>query len=66
MEKRASREQIVAAVELAGLSLTPALLDELVISYRQIEPSLLRLRQSRERFDEPAHVFDPRKFMPVI
>lgn len=66
MEKRASREQIIAAVELAGLSLTPALLDELVLSYRQIEPSLLRLRQSRARFDEPAHAFDPRKFMPGI
>jgi hypothetical protein len=25
---------------------------------------LMRVRRGRERADEPAHAFDPRKFMP--
>ena len=36
---------------------------ELVDAYRLIEPSLQRLRRSRDRRDEPAHIYDPRAFM---
>lgn len=49
----------------AGLDLSAAHFDELVDAYGQLEPMLWRLRRGRARADEPAHVFDPRTFMPV-
>ena len=61
----ASREEIAVMARAAGLDLSPAHLGELVDAYGQLEPMLWRLRRGRERADEPAHVFDPRKFMPV-
>jgi hypothetical protein len=48
---------------IAGLDVIPAYFDELVDAYRNIEPMLWRIRTSRARADEPAHAFDPRKFM---
>lgn len=62
----ASREEIAAMARIAGLDLAPVYFDELVEAYRGIEPMLWRIRQSRDRADEPAHTFDPRKFMPKI
>lgn len=58
-----TREDIAVMAKVAGLDLSPALFDELVDAYRLIEPSLLRLRRSRDRRDEPAHIYDPRAFM---
>lgn len=60
----ATREEIAAMARIAGLDLAPAYFDELVEAYRNIEPMLWRIRQARDRADEPAHTFDPRKFMP--
>ena len=60
----ASREDIAVLARNAGLDLPPDLFDELVEAYRNIEPMLMRLRRGRDRADEPAHAFDPRKFMP--
>jgi hypothetical protein len=48
----------------AALNLSPEYFDELVAAYRNIEPMLWRIRAGRDRADEPAHTFDPRKFMP--
>ncbi len=60
----ATRDEIAVLARIAGLDLSPEYLDELVDAYRIIEPMLRRLRRSRDRADEPAHVYDPRKFMP--
>lgn len=60
----ATREEIAVLAKNAGLDLPPDLFDELVVAYGTIEPMLMRLRRGRDRADEPAHVFDPRKFMP--
>jgi hypothetical protein len=62
--KPASREEIAAMARVAGLDLPPAIFEELVDGYATLEPMLWRLRRGRDRADEPAHVFDPRKFMP--
>lgn len=64
-EQMVTREDIAAIARVAGLDLSPALFDELVEAYRLIEPSLQRLRRSRDRKDEPAHVYDPRAFMAI-
>ncbi|MEN5081628.1 hypothetical protein ABE438_04000 [Bosea sp. TWI1241] len=61
----ATREEIAVLARNAGLDLPADLFDELVAAYAGIEPMLMRLRRGRDRADEPAHVFDPRKFMPV-
>ncbi|GGF55176.1 hypothetical protein GCM10007301_13470 [Azorhizobium oxalatiphilum] len=60
----ATREEIAVLARNAGLDLPPEIFEELVQAYGNIEPMLMRLRRSRDRADEPAHVFDPRKFMP--
>lgn len=60
----ASPEEIAVLARIAGLDLPPQYMDELVAAYRNVEPMLLRVRQGRDRADEPAHAFDPRKFMP--
>lgn len=62
--KSATREEIVAMVKIAGLDRHPEYLDEIIEAYRNLEPMLQRVRRSRDRADEPAHTFDPRKFMP--
>jgi len=60
----ATRDEIAALARNAGLDLPQDLFDELVEAYRNVEPMLVRLRRGRARADEPAHVFDPRKFTP--
>ena len=62
--KPATREDIAAMLKIAGLDLGPDYFDEIVEAYHNIEPMLWRIRQGRNRADEPAHTFDPRKFMP--
>lgn len=64
-DKPATREEIAGMARMAGLNLPPEYFDELVEAYANLEPMLKRLRRGRDRADEPAHVFDPRKFMPV-
>lgn len=60
----ATREEIAVLAKNAGLDLAPQYFDELVEAYANIQPMLQRVRQGRNRADEPAHTFDPRKFMP--
>jgi hypothetical protein len=60
----ATREEIAAMARIAGLTLSPEHFEELVEGYRNLETMLVRLRRGRDKLDEPAHVFDPRKFMP--
>jgi hypothetical protein len=60
----ATSDEIAAMAKVAGLSLAPQYFDELVEAYRNIEPMLWRIHRGRDRADEPAHTFDPRKFMP--
>jgi hypothetical protein len=60
----ATREEIAVLAKTAGLDLPAEYFDELVEAYRNIEPMLLRVRRGRDRADEPAHTYDPRKFMP--
>ena len=60
----ATRDEIFTLAKMAGLSLSPQYFDELVEAYHNIEPMLQRIRRGRDRADEPAHAFDPRKFMP--
>lgn len=61
----ASREEIAVLARTAGLDLPAEYLDELVDVYLGVTvPVLRRLRRNRARSDEPAHTYDPRKFMP--
>lgn len=60
----ATREEIAVLAKTAGLDLPAEYFDELVAAYLNIEPMLLRVRRGRDRADEPAHAYDPRKFMP--
>jgi len=62
--KSATRDEIAIMARIAGLELEPQYLEELVEAYRNVEPMLHRIRRGRDRADEPAHAFDPRKFMP--
>lgn len=61
---RASREEIAVLARFAGLELKKEHFDDLVESFRTIEPVLQRLPRRREAVDEPGHIFDPRRFMP--
>jgi Asp-tRNA(Asn)/Glu-tRNA(Gln) amidotransferase C subunit len=63
--KPATREEIAVLARIAGLELSEAHFEELVEAYGNVEPMLWRLKSGRDRADEPAHVFDPRKFMPT-
>ena len=61
----AGRDEIAAMARTAGLDLAEDHLDELVDAYGHLEPMLMRLRRGRNRAEEPAHVFDPRRFAPA-
>ena len=60
----ATREDIAVLAKTAGLDLPAEYFEELVEAYLNIEPMLMRVRRGRDRADEPAHAYDPRKFMP--
>ena len=59
-----SGEAIKATAEAAGLTLTDEQLADLVAAYRAYAPALARLPRNLPFSAEPAHVFDPRRFMP--
>lgn len=59
-----SREAIEAIAMSAGLTLTEEQFEDLVASYRIYEPVFARLPREIPFSAEPAHVFDPRSFMP--
>lgn len=64
VSKPAPREDVAALARMAGLDLSPEQFEELLAAYRHVEPVLARLPRERSPADEPAHVFDPRRFMP--
>lgn len=59
-----SRETIRSITLAAGLNLNDEMFDDLVESYRVYEPILAKLPRDATYSAEPAHVFDPRSFMP--
>lgn len=64
MSKEASIEDIRAMTRMAGHELTEQQFDDLVTAYRLYEPVLARLPRDLPPSAEPAHIFDPRTFMP--
>lgn len=58
------REAIRALTEAAGLSLTEEQFADLIEAYQAYAPVLNRLPRDPPFSAEPAHVFDPRRFMP--
>lgn len=60
-----SRDEILAMARHAGLDLPPEYQDELVGAYGHVRAMCARLPQGRPRGDEPAHVFDPTRFLPT-
>ena len=59
-----SREEIRTVTKMAGLTLSDQQFDDLVAAYRIYEPILERLPRDLPYSAEPAHIFDPRSFMP--
>lgn len=59
-----SREEIRTVTRMAGLTLSDQQFDDLVAAYRIYEPILERLPRNLPFSAEPAHIFDPRNFMP--
>ena len=59
-----TRDEILAMARQAGLHLPPEYEDELVVAYGHVRAMCARLPQGRPRGDEPAHVFDPVRFLP--
>ncbi len=59
-----SREDILTITRMAGLMLSEQQFEDLVAGYRLYEPVLARLPRDVPFAAEPAHVFDPRSFMP--
>jgi hypothetical protein len=58
------REDIRTIARMAGLTLSEQQFEDLVAGYRLYEPVLARLPRDLPFSAEPAHVFDPRSFMP--
>ena len=59
-----SRDDILAMARFAGLDLPSEYEDELVSAYGHVRALCARLPQGRPRGDEPAHTFDPSRFLP--
>jgi hypothetical protein len=59
-----SREDIRTITRLAGFNLSDQQFEDLVAAYRLYEPVLARLRRDLPYSVDPAHLFDPRSFMP--
>jgi hypothetical protein len=63
--EQASREDIRTITRLAGLNLSEQQFEDLVAGYRLYEPVLARLPRDLPYSVDPAHLFDPRSFMPA-
>jgi hypothetical protein len=66
MAKEASVDDIRAMTRMAGHDLTEQQFVDLVAAYRLYEPVLARLPRDLPPSAEPAHIFDPRSFMPKV
>jgi hypothetical protein len=65
LDQKLSRPEIIAAARAAGLDLPEQFHDDLVVAYERVQRLLVNLPSGRPRGDEPAHVFDPTKFLPL-
>ena len=63
-EATMSRDEIVSLAKYAGLHLPPEYFDELVDAFGHVQRMVARLPAKRPHADEPAHVFNPAKFLP--
>ena len=64
MPPKAAPEEVAVLARMAGLDLAPDHLADLVDAYGHLEAMLSRLPRDWAYAEEPAHVFDPRRFMP--
>lgn len=58
-----SEAEIVALARAAGLRLAPEHLGELLHAHQRLQAILLRMPRGRPWSQEPAHVFDPRRYL---
>ena len=65
MRKSPSQDEIILLARQAGLDLPPEYMTELVEAYGNVRRLIDRIPAGRPRSDEPAHVFDPAKFLPA-
>ncbi len=59
-----TRDEILQMARFAGLDLPPEFHEDLFHAHARVQEMLDRLPRDRDRGDEPAHVFDPLRFMP--
>jgi hypothetical protein len=59
-----TREEILLMAKFAGLDLPAEFHDDLMHAHARLQEMLERLPRDRDRGDEPAHIFDPLRFMP--
>jgi hypothetical protein len=58
-----SHDDALTLARLAGLDLPAEFHADLFVAYANLQAMLARMPR-RERTDEPAHIFDPTRFMP--
>jgi hypothetical protein len=63
-EDHMTRDDILVLAKQAGLDLPEAYQDELVAAYGYMQQMAARLTGSRDYSAEPAHIFDPTRFLP--
>ncbi len=64
MVYKPNRDEILMMARFAGLDLPAEFEDDLFAAHARVQEMLERLPRDRDRGDEPAHVFDPARFMP--
>jgi hypothetical protein len=58
-------DEVAQLARRAGLDLPPEYLRELAEAYAHVRDMVRRIPNRRPHGDEPAHVFVPKKFLPV-
>ncbi len=58
-------QEVALLARQAGLDLSPEYFQQLVSAYGHVRRMIDRLPLERPRGDEPAHAFDPTKFVPT-
>ncbi len=57
-----SREELSVLLKNAGLSPTPSQFEEMFEAYQHVKAMTDRLKRDFTFYDEPAHVYDARRF----
>lgn len=57
------RDDALTLARLAGLDLPAEFHADLFVAYEKLQGMIARMPR-RDRSDEPAHIFDPTRFMP--